>query len=414
MATADTANENARRRVFVVTAGLFVIWGVALWLYNSLFFKYCKFFALGPTEVAGSLAVFHVAYMLLALPAVRFHRQFGYKLGVLAGLSVFGIGAFLLYLAIIENSALVFLASVVVIGACGAWLDTSLNPLAALSGPADTVVKRLNLAGACNGVGLFLGNFTAVVVLGKDYNLYSGTEQWAARPYVLVGLGAILLAFLLEQVSLPDFAAKGTWNKQDAASKPSLRALTGDKGLLFAAVALACYCAVLTIVWTANYKYVRAELPGHLVPVLERGWLWFAVGRLVFAILMRWIEPVRLFAVAAAIGTIAIATAGLIGGEAGWISMLVVSFAIALSYPTVFGIALSRRGEQLALAAGLLVIATGFGNAASSLVSSYALDALNLTPRLVVLGALPFQAVLLVFAVKSALSRSGNGARPPL
>ena len=69
------------------------------------------------------------------IPAVLFHRQFGYKLGLLLGLSVFGVGAFLLYFAIVQHSSPFFFGAVVVIGSCGAWLDTSLNPLAALAGP---------------------------------------------------------------------------------------------------------------------------------------------------------------------------------------------------------------------------------------------------------------------------------------
>jgi MFS transporter, FHS family, L-fucose permease len=412
---ANAASSPSVRRVFAVAAGLFVIWGVALWLYNSLFFKLSKFFALGPTEIAWSLALFHIAYVLLALPAVAFHRQFGFKLGVLAGLSVFGIGAFLLYLAIIEHSTLIFLASVIVIGACGSWLDTSLNPLAAIGATGDTIVKRLNLAHAFSGAGLFIGDFTAVVVLGKDYNLYSGPEQWVARPYVLVGLGAILLAFLVEQIALPDFATKGAWKgRGDTASqKPDLATLSSDRGFLFAAAALASYCAVLTILWTANYKYVHTELPGHLVPIIERGWLWFAAGRVVFAVAMRWVAPARLLALAAIGCLAAVTVAGLVGGETGWIALAVASFFLALTYPTVFGIALARRVERLALAAGLMVIAAGLGNVLSSLVTSYALDALNLAPRLVVLGALPFEAVVLAFALRAGASRSGSAADRP-
>jgi len=396
--------SNPSRRIFAVAAGLFVIWGLALWLYNSLFFKFARFFALGPSEIASTLAMFHIAYLLLAIPAVLFIRQFGFKLSVLAGLSVFGIGAFLLYLALIEHAAIFFLAAVFVISASGAWLDTALNPLAALGGDRSKLLQRMNLAHSFSGAGLFAACLIGVTVLGRDYVLsVNTTAQDTARPYVLVGLGAILLAYLIEQITLPDAASKGT--AKIAPRRESFaaewRGVTGDRGFVFAAAALAAYCAVLTVLWTANYKYVHTELPGHVVPLIERGWLWFVLGRLSGTFAMRWIDPLKLLA-CSAIGCIgAIAVAVIAGGESGWIALVAASFFLATTYPTLFGDALGRHWERLATAAGLLVVAAAIGNAVSSLLSSFILDAAQWSPRLVIALALPFEAIVLAYALKA-------------
>ena len=164
----------AQSRVFAVAAGLFAVWGMALWLYNALFFKFTQFFVLSPVQVAWTLALFHIVYVGMAIPAVLFHRQFGYKLGVLLGLSVFCSGAFLLYLAIAQHSSLYFVAAVVVVGSCGVWLDTALNPLVVVSGDQGSAVKRLSFAHAVNGMGLFAAYFSVVTLLGPDYQLSSG------------------------------------------------------------------------------------------------------------------------------------------------------------------------------------------------------------------------------------------------
>ena len=398
---AQGATKSDRSRVFAVAAGLFAIWGVALWLYNSLFFKFSLFFDFGAAEAAWTLAAFHVAYVLLALPAVRFHRGFGFKLGILVGLSVFGIGAFLLYLAIIQHSSLCFFGAVVVIGSCGAWLDTSLNPLVALAGNPATLVRRMNLAHTFNGAGLLAAYVTGLTLLGKDYRLASGaTAQLSARPYVLVGLGAILLAFLIEQVALPAFAAKGRAKTAKAPNlREEIRTLLSDNSFVIAAVALGAYCAVLTILWTANYRFQHVELPGHVVPILERGWLWFAIGRVAGTILMRWIDPIRLLQVCAALCLVAIAVAAAAGGMVGWVALLSGSLFLAITYPTVFGTALSRSPAQIAVATGLLVIAAGIGNGLSSLFGSLALDAYSVSPRIVILAALPLEALVLTFAL---------------
>jgi len=396
-----------KARVFAVIAVLFVIWGVALWLYNALFFKFTHFFELSATAIAWTLASFHFAYAALAVPAALFHRRFGYKLGILAGLSVFGIGAFLLYLAIIRHESLYFAAAVIVIGSCGAWLETSLNPLAVIAGKSETIVRRLNLMHAFNGLGLLIACVIAVSLLGKGYQISSGvTAQSSAQPYVLVGLGAILLAFLIEQVPLPDFAAKGTvTSKATSDGKIDLRSdigvLLSDKGFLIAAAALFAYGIVLTLLWTANYRYHNLELPGQSALIIERGWFWFVIGRFAGVALMRWIDPARLLMGCTVVCLAAIAVTAAIGGLIGWIAMLSCSLFIAITYPTVFGTALNHSRSRLALAAGLLVIASGIGNGLSSLWASFVLDALGLNPRLVVVAALPFEAVVLWFALRS-------------
>jgi FHS family L-fucose permease-like MFS transporter len=398
-----TPQPPTRARIFAVAAGLFVIWGLALWLYNSLFFKFGKFFALSPAEIAGTLALFHIAYVLMALPAVAFVRQFGFKLCLLAGLSVFAVAAFVLYLAIIRQSPLDFLAAVAVIGACGAWLDIALNPMAAIAGGRESLLLRMNFAHAFNGIGLFAGYFIGVAVLGRDYMLTPGTTpENTAHPYVLVGLGAMLLAFLIEQIALPDDASKGSARgAHHTLLGDDIRAALADRSFVFAALSLAAYCAVLTILWTASYQYVHTEQRGHLVPILERGWLWFALGRLAGALLMRIIDPMRLLLGSAVACLATIAIAAVIGGPVGWIALVAASLFLAITYPTLFGAGLARHWEQLAVAAGVLVIAAGLSNALSSLVSSYVLDALEWRPRVVVALALPFEAVVLTFALKA-------------
>jgi FHS family L-fucose permease-like MFS transporter len=388
-----------RRRVFAVAGGLLAIWGIALWLYNALFFKFAHFFAFGPVDVAWALTAFHVAYVLLALPAVRFHHRFGYKLGILAALSVFAVGAFLLFLAIVQHSSASFFGAVLMIGWCGAWLDTALNPLVVAAGAPETAVRRLNVAHTFNGIGLFAAYLIAVSLVGRDYLLSGDATAATARPYVLIGLGAILLAFLIEQVALPAFASKG--HGSAAGIRSEMRALLHDKTFRYAAAAIFASCVVLTVLWTVNYQYHKAELPDRVVPVFERGWFWFVAGRLAGAGLMRWIDPVRLLLWSAAACLIAIAGAAMAGGLTGWTALLAASLFLSITYPTVFGSALARNPARMALAAGLLVVAAGIGNAASSLITSMALDVLSLHPRIVVLLAFPLEAVILLYAMRT-------------
>ena len=389
-----------QRTAFAVIAGLFVIWGLALWLYNALFFMFANSFAFQPVHVAWALSLYSIAYCLLAIPAALFHRRFGYKLGVLFGFAVFVLGAFLLYLAIIQNSIVCFLGAIVMMGSCGAWLDTSLNPLAVEAGSPQTSVARLNLAHVFNGLGLLAAYFAAVWLNEGNYHLSPGAEAYlSVRPYVLVGLAAILLAYFFEQVSLPAFVTYPTQRASDI--RRELRSLIGDRHFQIAAASLCAYTVVLTILWTSNYNYRAHELPGHSIGLIERGVLWFAIGRCVGTALMRWIDPIRLLQWTAGLCLIAIAITAAAGGMVGWVCLLSASLFLSIVFPTVFGSAICRHPTRMKLAAGVLAAAAGFGNALSSLFVTMGLDVLHINARVVILMALPFLAIILAYSLAS-------------
>ena len=397
--SSDAKKRSGERTVFTVVAGLFAIWGLALWLYNTLFFKFSEFFAFEPVHVAWALTLFHVAYFLLAMPAALFHRQFGYKLGFLFGLCIFALGAFLLYLGIVQQSSFYFLGAIVMTGSCGALLDTSLNPLAVEAGDPCTSTRRLNIAHAFNGLGLIAAYYTAIWLIEEHHLSLGATAQLSAQPYVMVGLGAIMLAFLTEQITLPAFATKST--AKASGIREQLRPLFADRTFMIAAAALFAYCVVLTILWTSSYNYRAAELPDHTVTFIERVALWFVLGRVAGTVLMRWIDPVRLLQWCTGLCLIAILVTAVAGGPAGWVSLISCSLFLSIIYPTVSGSALIRHPAGMKLAAGLLVTAAGIGSALSSQLVTLALHEWHLDARLVIASALPFLAIILAYARKA-------------
>ena len=381
-----------------VVCGLFAVWGLALWLYNALFGQFTDFFALQPVQAAWTLALFNISYFVLAIPAALFHRQFGYKIGFLLGLSIFALGAFLLYLAIIQHSGACFLSAVIMMGLCGASLDTSLNPLAVEAGSPQTSVVRLNFANAFNGLGLVAGCLIARSLIEAHYKLTVGAPaQLSARPYVLIGLGAILLAYVIEQMSLPAFATDRA--SKSASIREDLQPLLGDRNIWFASASLCAYFVVLTIIWSSNPHYSGTELPGHAVGLIEKGFIWFAIGRCVGSVFMCWVDPIRLLRWCIGLSFIAIAMASALGGMYGWVCLISASLFLSITFPTIFGTAICGLGTRTKLAAGILATAAGIGNALAPLFVVPAMSALNV--RVVILLALPFLAIILGYALAS-------------
>src|ERR1035441_222231 len=77
-------------------------------------------------------------------------RRFGYKTGILIGLSVFGGGTLLFWPAGVIGQYLPFLIALFVVGCGSSILETACNPFMAQFGPAETSEQRLNFAQALN------------------------------------------------------------------------------------------------------------------------------------------------------------------------------------------------------------------------------------------------------------------------
>lgn len=386
-----------RTSILVVTS-LLAVSGLVLGLYQSLFFRFASFYGFRSSLVGLIFSFFYIAYFSIAIPSSLFIRRFGYMLGILLGLSLFSIAAFIFYQAVVLRRIDFFLIAVAMMGSCGALLDTALNPFAIEVGNPLTAIVRLNIVHVFNALGLSAGYFFSVVLFNEHFEVtLGGATPYSARPYLLTGLGAMLLAYYVEQITLPSFAREGNANTlwQEIGS------LLRDKFFQISLVAAFTCCAAMMILWTSHYRYHVNELPGHVIALFERGWVWFVCGRIVGCVLMRWINPMCLLQWCIGLSIVAVAIAAAAGGVAGWGSLLSASAFFSILYPTILGYALDRCRGRIKLAAGFLVAAAGIGSAIFAVSTNFLLDVQCVNPRLVICLALPLFAV--IFAVARTL-----------
>ena len=102
-------------------------------------------------------------------------------MGVLSGLGLAAVGAFLFYPASLAMTYGFFLAALFVLAAGLSILETSANPFAIAMGPEENATKRLNLAQAFNPLGTNLGVLLAIFLIYPYLNPATA-EQRAAMP----------------------------------------------------------------------------------------------------------------------------------------------------------------------------------------------------------------------------------------
>src|SRR5690606_6969762 len=100
-------------------------------------------------------AVF-IAYFLLAIPAGMIMKRYGYKAGIIVGLSLFALGCFLFIPAANTISYPFLLLALFVLSCCLTILETAANPYITVLADPATATQRLNFAQSSNGLAAFV------------------------------------------------------------------------------------------------------------------------------------------------------------------------------------------------------------------------------------------------------------------
>lgn len=83
---------------FILVTACFSLWGFANDITNPMVKAFSKIFRMSVTEGALVQLAFYGGYFAMAFPAAIFIRKFSYKKGIMLGLFLYAVGAFLFFL----------------------------------------------------------------------------------------------------------------------------------------------------------------------------------------------------------------------------------------------------------------------------------------------------------------------------
>ena len=205
---------------FILITSCFALWGFANDITNPMVKAFSKIFRMSVTDGALVQVAFYGGYFAMAFPAAIFIRRFSYKAGVLLGLGLYAIGAFLFYPAMLTGNYYPFLIAYFIL-TCGlSFLETSCNPYILSMGDEATSTRRLNLAQSFNPMGSLLGMYVAMNFIQNRLNpmdtmersQLSDTEFAAVRdsdlmvliaPYLIIGLVILAMLIVIRMVKMP-------------------------------------------------------------------------------------------------------------------------------------------------------------------------------------------------------------------
>ena len=155
---------------FILITFCFALWGFANDITNPMVKAFSKIFRMSVTDGALVQVAFYGGYFAMAFPAAIFIRKYTYKAGILMGLALYAIGAFLFLPAKWSGEYYPFLIAYFIL-TCGlSFLETSANPYILSMGSEATATRRLNLAQSFNPMGSLLGMFVAMSFIQAQLN----------------------------------------------------------------------------------------------------------------------------------------------------------------------------------------------------------------------------------------------------
>jgi FHS family L-fucose permease-like MFS transporter len=353
----------------VLIISLFFLWGFALNLNPILIPHLKKACQLSDTQSAFIDSASYIAYFLLALPAGRFMKRFGYKGGIVFGLTLFALGAFLFYPAALTRSYVFFLAALFVIASGLTFLETAANPYITVLGDPEGATQRLNFAQSFNGLaatlapllgGMFilsgqkLSTAAESAMSPVQLSAYLDKEASAVQvPFLIIGAVVLLIALFLIRTPLPEI-------EDEKGHKETTGSLLKEKNLMLGVTAQFFYVGAQTCV---SSFFIRFS--SHVAGIEEKSaalflsgaLLGFMAGRFIGTFLMKYIAPSKLLAIYSLINIALIAAAVLLHGKASVYALMGVEFFMSIMFPTIFSLSIRGLGSRMKEGSSMVIMA---------------------------------------------------------
>jgi len=246
-----TADGKSLFITFALVTSLFLLWGFCNGMIDILNKHFQDSLHINKEQSGLVQSANYLAYFLMAIPAGLIARKFGYKGGILIGLTLIASGAFWFVHAVSLGEYGAFLLGLFVIAAGMTCLETIANPYTTVLGPPESGATRINIAQTINGAGWILGPIIgrqfvfggdAAKTAGTTANAVTNANAGLATPYMGIGIFVAVLLIIFAVSKVPDLHAEDE-SKKSAGQKNRLKPSGGQ--LAGIAVALAVVCGLL-------------------------------------------------------------------------------------------------------------------------------------------------------------------------
>lgn len=364
---------------FILVTSLFALWGFANDITHPMVATFQTLMELSAAKASMLQFAFYGGYATMAVPAALFIRRYSYKSGILLGLALYALGAFLFIPAAQSQEFAFFCIALYILTFGLAFLETVANPLILSLGSKETSTRRLNIAQSFNPIGSLSGMAVASMLVlpqllsdKRDaagevlFHGLNAAEKADIRlhdlavirdPYVVIGFVVLAVLLLFIFVKIPNM--QGATNKASS-SKETLSRLWNNAMYRSGVFSQVFYVAAQIMMWTFIIHYAnnlgidKATAQNYNICAM----VMFLCSRFITTYLMKYFNSRTLLALFGAGAVCTTLGTVLLDGMPGLYSLVATSFFMSLMFPTIYGIALENvKEEDTTLGAAFLVMA---------------------------------------------------------
>ena len=364
---------------FILITSLFALWGFANDITNPMVAVFQTVMEIPASEAALVQFAFYGGYGTMAIPAALFASRYSYKAGILLGLALYAVGAFLFWPAAKYEVFNFFLISLYILTFGLAFLETTANPYILAMGDPQTATRRLNFAQSFNPLGSITGMFVAsqlvLTNLESDkrdaagnliYHTLSETEKMGIRthdlaeirdPYVALGFVVVAVLVIIALYKMPSVKVEESDTR--LSFKEAVARLIKKPKYREGVIAQVFYVGVQIMCWTFIVQYAErlgfTKAEGQNFNIIAMGI--FITSRFISTSLMKYLKAEFMLMLFAIGGFFSILGVIFIDGVWGLYCLILTSGFMSLMFPTIYGIALYGLKEESTLGAAGLVMA---------------------------------------------------------
>lgn len=370
--TKTATGKNQYLVPFILVTSLFFLWA---FLHNTnpiLIPHLKKACQLTDTQSALIDTAVYIGYFVMALPAGLFMHRYGYKKGILFGLVLYAIGAFLFIPAASSLSYGMFLTALFIIASGATFLETVANPYITKLGDPATSEQRLNFAQSFNGVGAFVAPIigSQFILSGVEHtkeelkamspdmlNSYLLGEAGTVKiPYMVIAIVVIIVAAFFFFSHIPEIKEDDSDGHGHSFSAKIFR----HSHVTWAVIAQLFYVGAQVCVGSFFIRFTKEMMD---LPEKQAALWWgtiamvgFMVGRFVGTFLMKYIQAAKLLSIYAIINIVLLAVAIAIKGPIAVYAVIAVPFFMSIMFPTIFALGIKDLGEESKIASSFIVM----------------------------------------------------------
>jgi FHS family L-fucose permease-like MFS transporter len=293
-----------------------------------------------------------------------FMKRYGYKRGIVMGLLLFAVGAYVIVSASLLQSFWSFLIGLFIVGCGLASLETAANPYTTRLGPKETAEQRINFSQSFNGLAWIIGPIVGgLFILGHHAGADGNQLHSLIMPYAIIGTLVLLISIVYIRTPLPEIVEETSAQQINDEGVKVQKPLFKHHHFVLGVIAQFAYVAAQTGIFSFFVNYMTdAKLTPHFEKETAAfmlglgGFGLFMVGRATGSFVMKYIKPTRLLAIYSLMSVLLLPVVSL---RLGWVSIIALFlsfFFMSIMFPTIFSLGIKDMGEQTKRASSFLVM----------------------------------------------------------